>query len=448
MRDISTLRRSRDNRMVAGVAEGLSRHFDIDPIIIRVLFGALTLFGGAGLLIYLIAWATVPEEGNHHSGVSSLLRRDPDRVMIAGLSIAAAVGAITMFTTIGWSSPNPFGVVTVGVLALVAIAVLSRRRDQKPPPPPWTPPAPWTIPAAGPGAPPAPPAAPQPSPSPSPTDEDATTPIEPAEPRAWWQRNEAPGAPAGPTPPTAYAPVPPPPPMPPRQPRSHLFALTMAVIAIAIGGLWLVDVTVVDDMAVSIYPATVLAITAVALLISTWYGRSRLLILVGILASLATSIAAALGPGPIGDRVYEPPSAASLHSEYEHGTGRVVLNLSELTDTENLDGRTVHVDSRIGQLQVVIPSSISVHIDAHVDHGEIDGPRRSVISQENDGGESTVISSVGSTGTADLYLDLDLKFGQILITRYDCGTPGPFETRYDLLTDSTRGGSNAAPACN
>ena len=58
----------------------------------------------------------------------------------------------------------------------------------------------------------------------------------------------------------------------------------MAVIAIALGTVWLVDATVVDDMQPSVYPGTALAITALALLLSTWYGRSRLLIFFGILA--------------------------------------------------------------------------------------------------------------------------------------------------------------------
>jgi phage shock protein PspC (stress-responsive transcriptional regulator) len=449
--------------MVAGVAEGLSRHFDIDPIIIRVLFAVLTFFGGAGLCLYLIAWATIPEEGNYHSGVSSILRRDPDRVMIAGLSVAGAIGAITFFATIGWNSPNPWGVITIGLLALGAIFLLSRRAEKRPGHAGWQPPAPWpttdstdttgpSVPAPGAAATAAPFTAASTTPpvaepiSPAPAAPEAPEQTEP--PRAWWQRDE-PAAPAPPPPPPVpYRPVTPPPPRPPKKPRSHLFALTMAVIAIALGGLWLLDATVIDDMQPSIYPGTVLVITAVALLISTWYGRSRLLILLGLFASMATAATVALGPGPIGEQIQRPTSVAALDSEYEHGTGRLVLDLSRLSDPDKLDGQQVRVESRIGQIEVIVPSSISVQIDAQVDVGEISGPPRRLIDQSGDPEESVSLSSAGPSSSPDLYLDLDLKLGEILITTYDCGDPGPFQTRYELPTTSTQGGSDAAPACD
>ncbi|WP_114570879.1 PspC domain-containing protein [Exiguobacterium flavidum] len=43
-----------DNAAVAGVCAGLARYLDIDTVIVRVIFIALTLLGGPGLLIYII----------------------------------------------------------------------------------------------------------------------------------------------------------------------------------------------------------------------------------------------------------------------------------------------------------------------------------------------------------------------------------------------------------
>ena len=63
IRDLGRLRRSRDDRKIAGVAGGLARHLDIDPIIVRVALVVLIFFGGAGLLIYGAGWLLVPEEG-------------------------------------------------------------------------------------------------------------------------------------------------------------------------------------------------------------------------------------------------------------------------------------------------------------------------------------------------------------------------------------------------
>jgi len=53
--------RDPDNAMIAGVAAGLANYFDIDVIIVRLLFIALVFFGGSGVLIYLVLWVLVPE---------------------------------------------------------------------------------------------------------------------------------------------------------------------------------------------------------------------------------------------------------------------------------------------------------------------------------------------------------------------------------------------------
>ena len=53
--------RSISNRRIAGVCAGLGRYFNMDPILIRVLFVCLFLFGGSGLLLYLIFWIITPE---------------------------------------------------------------------------------------------------------------------------------------------------------------------------------------------------------------------------------------------------------------------------------------------------------------------------------------------------------------------------------------------------
>lgn len=56
------LYRSRDNKMLFGVCGGLGEYFDIDPIIIRLFFIALTFAGGAGVVLYIIAAIIIPEE--------------------------------------------------------------------------------------------------------------------------------------------------------------------------------------------------------------------------------------------------------------------------------------------------------------------------------------------------------------------------------------------------
>ena len=52
--------RSKINRKVSGVCGGIAEYFDIDPVIIRVIFVVTTLCWGFGLLIYIILWIVVP----------------------------------------------------------------------------------------------------------------------------------------------------------------------------------------------------------------------------------------------------------------------------------------------------------------------------------------------------------------------------------------------------
>lgn len=54
------LYRSESNKIIAGVAGGLGEYFNIDPTIIRILFILMTIFGGSGLIIYIVLWLIIP----------------------------------------------------------------------------------------------------------------------------------------------------------------------------------------------------------------------------------------------------------------------------------------------------------------------------------------------------------------------------------------------------
>lgn len=55
------LYRDSENQMIAGVAAGIANYFGIDPTIVRLIFAVTLLFGGAGILIYIVLWIVVPE---------------------------------------------------------------------------------------------------------------------------------------------------------------------------------------------------------------------------------------------------------------------------------------------------------------------------------------------------------------------------------------------------
>jgi phage shock protein C len=69
------LYRRRNGRVVAGVCAGLAAYFGVDVILIRLAFAVFTIFWGLGVLIYLVAWAVVPEEGEGASIVEGLIRK-------------------------------------------------------------------------------------------------------------------------------------------------------------------------------------------------------------------------------------------------------------------------------------------------------------------------------------------------------------------------------------
>lgn len=59
---IKKLHRSKSDRVIAGVAGGLGEYFGIDPVLFRILFVFLILWGGAGILFYLILMFIIPKE--------------------------------------------------------------------------------------------------------------------------------------------------------------------------------------------------------------------------------------------------------------------------------------------------------------------------------------------------------------------------------------------------
>jgi len=69
------LYRIRDGRLVAGVCAGLAAYFGVDPTLVRLAFALLTVFGGAGVLLYLVAWVVIPDETDGASIAESLINK-------------------------------------------------------------------------------------------------------------------------------------------------------------------------------------------------------------------------------------------------------------------------------------------------------------------------------------------------------------------------------------
>jgi len=60
MEKTNRLYRSTTSRVFGGVAGGIAEYFDVDPILIRMLFVIIALAGGGGVLVYIILWIAIP----------------------------------------------------------------------------------------------------------------------------------------------------------------------------------------------------------------------------------------------------------------------------------------------------------------------------------------------------------------------------------------------------
>ncbi|RBQ21348.1 hypothetical protein DP939_01085 [Spongiactinospora rosea] len=72
---VKKLQRTRDGRIVAGVASGIGRYIGVDPNIIRIGLGIATFFGGLGVAIYAAGWLLLPDEGKDTSIVQDLVEK-------------------------------------------------------------------------------------------------------------------------------------------------------------------------------------------------------------------------------------------------------------------------------------------------------------------------------------------------------------------------------------
>ncbi|HUB37368.1 MAG TPA: PspC domain-containing protein [Streptosporangiaceae bacterium] len=70
------LERKLEGRWLAGVCAGLADYLGVDANLIRVVLAVLVLFGGFGALVYVLAWALVPEEGESASIAEKIINKN------------------------------------------------------------------------------------------------------------------------------------------------------------------------------------------------------------------------------------------------------------------------------------------------------------------------------------------------------------------------------------
>jgi phage shock protein PspC (stress-responsive transcriptional regulator) len=364
MRDLGRLRRSVQDRHIAGVAGGLARHLDIDPIIVRVALVVLVFFGGSGLLLYAAAWLLVPEEGTADQPLG--LDERSRRVALIGAGALAGLAAIGDWAGAFWF---PWPVV---IVALLVLWFLNRNQRST-----------ADAPDTGYGSP------------------GYDSPLADPTQTGW----TAPGLAGQGYDPTAY--------VRPRNPRKRgpvLFWATLALIAIGIGTLGVVDAagTDVPDAA---YPALAMAVSGVMLVLGAFWGRAGGLILVGLLAAVAT-VGGTASDDWEGTRMsIAPVDPGEVRDSYDFGSGEMTLDLTGVTDVEGLDGHRLSVDGGVGAIEVVVPPGMDVAVDASAGVGGIE-----VFDSETGGLGIRQDGYVdGGVGAPDMTIEVDLGIGQVTV---------------------------------
>ena len=377
--------RRRQDRVLAGVAGGLGDYFGIDPVIFRLVFVAAAIAGGTGLIAYLAAWLLIPEASGEGDPAPSP-RRAPERPQ-AWIGIALlVVGAAMLFGQVGWWGPD-----VLWALALIGIGILLFRNDQErrtegasPPPPP-----PTTVGEGGGSS--------------STTDAPGGT--VPTSSRTSSRASMWPRARAVPASRRR-----------PARERSMLGWLTVGAALVAMGVSALLSDRGTLDLAGYQILSIGLAIIGLGLILGAWVGRSRSLILVGLLFVPAI-LGANLVPTPMssgtGERFFSPRTAEQLRPHYELFAGELTLDLSRLA----LEGRT-HVSAEVGagRVEVLVPEGIATAAHAAVEIGAVD-----VFGSRQEGNDLSLTRRLG-TGDA-LELDLSTSLGEIVVAEVPTRAP-------------------------
>lgn len=84
---------------LAGVAVGFGRRYNVDPVLVRVAFVVSALFGGAGIVLYLLGWLLLPQAGDQSSPAESLFGRgqssqNSSRTIVLMVALGIAVSTM------------------------------------------------------------------------------------------------------------------------------------------------------------------------------------------------------------------------------------------------------------------------------------------------------------------------------------------------------------------
>ncbi|MBT2402397.1 PspC domain-containing protein [Streptomyces sp. ISL-87] len=405
------LRRSRRDKVLAGVCGGLGRYFDLDPVVFRIVLGVLAVTGGVGLIFYGFAWLLLPQEGEEDSEAKKLLTGRVEGATLAAV-FAALVGCALFLSMLDNGVMAVFSVLVV--LALGAASYWSQRRRHTPPP------EAEAATAAHRPAPPETQAPPTPG-SPSwwrdPLVKDGTTGPVGSTGYLWGPDEDAvaPDAPAAAGAPAAA----------PAVPRGGIGGRVF-VLALLAGGISAASVWHGSTLghALQIGLAAALVVFGLGLVVSSVKGRTGFgTVLLAVVTAVLLAGAAAL-PREIStdfrDVTWRPAALADVRPAYGSGTGLATLDLSRL-DVPKGTTLTVRASIEAGRLKVIVPREVTARTDIGIRLGDIQLPGDTGqdvrIKHEGETRQVTLPPVAGTQAGGTIELHLSAGVGQVEVAR-------------------------------
>ncbi|MFD0557336.1 phage shock protein C (PspC) family protein [Stackebrandtia endophytica] len=420
--------RPREDRHIAGVCAALGRASGTDPLLWRAGLGVLVVFAGTGLLLYGVAWLLFPQEGDEVSALGGLLRRGRSSTSI--LSTLLLVVMVVTLWVIVLLNPATYPVVSLGAAAMLLSALAQPRVIDAP-----TSPAPSASTGSAyriPFAPRGPfartrretvaaelpawdtetttvqlPAADHTRVEPTPTVEADTEPLETADSAA--------AITTVPTTPQRLEGVP-----ARRRFSSRLNLLGLAVVSIAMGVMAIVSLSGVAVPG-SAFLSVALLLIGVVVMIGTWWGRSRLWIVMGLILSLlvaADYLFIGQRPDGVVNATMVPLTVEEIPSEWSVWFSEADLDLTRVEFSDDVD-QTVEVLVRGGSGRVVLPSDVDVILLTSINGGVVMFEEYGDVTYF-DGWESYHdLGSEGGDGPGGgtLTIDVTVEFGGFEVVR-------------------------------
>ena len=213
-----------------------------------------------------------------------------------------------------------------------------------------------------------------------------------------------------------------PPPAPKgRRRRSRLGLLTLSAAAVVAGALLTLRSAGFEQFTVARILAVVLVVLGAGILVGTWVGRARWLLLPALVVAAALVPAALFQSAPgydggVGSKSWTPLSTDD-GTTYELGAGEAEPDLRQL-DPQALPER-LSVELGLGELVVLVPDGVRVRVTADLAVGEIltgelGGDLRSLQEGPSDRDRTF---TVGAAGDPLMELDLEVGAGVIEVRR-------------------------------